>query len=277
MTKKPLILLTNDDGIHAPGIRSLWRAVAKHAKTMIVAPDSEKSGMGLATSPQAALRLKNVPWEESHPDAWCVNGTPGDCVKLGLNVLLKDRRPDLILSGINRGSNAGRCIFYSGTVGCVIEGALRGILGIAFSAENFQVTLYEPFEHLIFPIISLIMNNPPSPGTFFNVTFPTTPKIQGVRLARQGQSYWEGTPMSFRHREGHSYYSLKNDWNFLAKEDRESDIELLKEGFITIVPIHIREWTDFSYFDAQKETFKKSLSTHCLESKDRQRLQSEPS
>jgi 5'-nucleotidase len=253
MKKKPLFLLTNDDGIHAPGIRSLFQAVEKHADVVIVAPDSEKSGMGLATSPHRSLQLKNVLWD-NHPSAWSVNGTPADCVKLALSVVLQDKKPDLILSGINPGSNAGRCIFYSGTVGCVMEGALRGVLGIAFSAENLQKPLFKPFEPIVFPILSYILHHPPGKGTFFNVTFPDTENIQGIRLARQGQSYWAGNPSGIQHPEGHFSYSLNNDWHF-PEEEEESDIELLKKGFVTVVPIHIREWTDFSYFEKQKENF----------------------
>jgi 5'-nucleotidase len=267
MIKKPLVLLTNDDGIQAPGIESLWRSVKNHANTMIVAPDSEQSGMGLATSPNTLLHLKDVS-REGYPNAWCVNGTPADCVKLGLSVVLKDKKPDLILSGINRGSNAGRCIFYSGTVGCVIEGALRGILGIAFSAESYASPIYEYFEPYIFPIISLIIKHPPPLGTFFNVTFPSTTQVRGIRLARQGQSYWEGRPSKSHHPEGHLCYSLTDNWNFLPKENEESDIELLKEGFITIVPIHIREWTDVAYFQSQKEIFNTFPSTECLKSEN---------
>ncbi len=258
MKKKPSILLTNDDGVNAPGIQSLWRSVKEHSHTFIVAPDSEKSGMGVATSPNTSLHIKNVSWG-SHPYVWSVNGTPADCIKLGMNVILKDKQPDLIISGINKGSNAGRCIFYSGTVGGVIEGVLQGVLGIAFSSESHKQPLFEPFEPFIFPIISFILQHPPSAGTFFNVTFPNRTDIKGLRLARQGQGFWHGNPTPLQHTDGRLSYALTDGWHFPI-EDEESDIALLKKGYITIVPIHIREWTDFSYFEQKKELFDSSLT-----------------
>ena len=135
MTNRPFLLITNDDGIHAPGLKHLWEAVAEHAETSIVAPATEKSGCGLSITWAKPLRVHPIEWENKTP-CWSVSGTPADCIKMGLNVLL-DKPPHMILSGVNRGSNAGRTVLYSGTIGGVIEGALKGIPGIAFSFCDF--------------------------------------------------------------------------------------------------------------------------------------------
>src|SRR6185369_1933354 len=113
--KKPFLLLTNDDGINAPGIRHLWEAVHEFADVAIVAPGSEKSGCGLGITYTKPLHIQPIAWEKNTP-AWFLNGTPADCVKMALGVLL-DKKPDMIISGVNKGSNAGRTVLYSGTVG----------------------------------------------------------------------------------------------------------------------------------------------------------------
>ena len=132
MTRKPKILITNDDGIFAPGLRSLWQALVDYADVSIVAPTDDTSGAGAGITIKTPLRVDVVPWENG-TRAWKVNGKPADCVKLALGTILTEK-PDLIVSGINRGSNSGRTVFCSGTVGGVIEGALRKIPGIAFLA-----------------------------------------------------------------------------------------------------------------------------------------------
>ena len=123
MSKKPFLLITNDDGIRAPGIKHLWESVKDHADVAIVAPLVEKSGCGMSITWTKPLHIQEISWESNIP-AWSISGTPADCVKMAIAILL-DRRPDFIISGINRGSNAGRTVFYSGTVGGVIEGALK--------------------------------------------------------------------------------------------------------------------------------------------------------
>lgn len=114
MANKPRILLTNDDGISAPGLKHLWQALSDIADLSIIAPATEKSGVGLSITIREPLQIQSVDWEKGTP-AWKVNGTPADCVRLGLSVILKDR-PDLIVSGINRGANSGRNVLYSGTI-----------------------------------------------------------------------------------------------------------------------------------------------------------------
>ncbi len=253
---RPNILITNDDGIHAPGIKHIWEALSDIADITIVAPLSEKSGSGLGTTITKPLQFRPVDWEKETP-AWSVNGTPGDCVKMALSVILK-KQPDLIVSGVNRGSNAGRTIHYSGTVGAVIEGALRKIPGIAFSFQDFTVPALGTMSTHIRSLVQHFLKHPIPTHSFLNVTFPSKceEKIKGFRMARQGKGYWIESPEERLHPEGVPYYWLGGRWSH-HEEDPESDVALLKEGYLTAVPIHVREWTDHELLDLHRDPIQK--------------------
>ncbi|PIS03222.1 MAG: 5'/3'-nucleotidase SurE [Chlamydiae bacterium CG10_big_fil_rev_8_21_14_0_10_42_34] len=239
---RPFILITNDDGIHAPGIKHLWQAVHEFADIAIVAPQSEKSGSGLGITWTKPLHVHPIPWELNTP-AWTVNGTPADCVKMALAVVL-DKPPTMIISGINRGSNAGRTVLYSGTVGGVIEGALRGIPGIAFSFSDFDPPPLSATKDYIFPLIKHFINAPLPSGTLLNVNFPFNCKegVKGFKMARQGKSYWKESPDKRIHPEGAPYYWLGGQWGSV-EEDPSSDVSYLEQGYITATPIHVGEMT----------------------------------
>lgn len=252
MTEKPRILITNDDGIQAPGIQHLWSALAEYADITIIAPEREKSGAGVAITLQDPLFIQPVPWANQTP-AWKVTGTPADCVRLGLGSVL-NTPPDLIVSGINRGANSGRNVLYSGTIGGVIEGTLRNIPGIAFSCVDFANPDYEKTQRWVLSIVKHLLEHPLPRGTLLNVNFPMTEEILGVKLAKQGRSYWIEDLDHRVHPEGGSYYWLGGKWNPF-EEEADSDVYLLKEGFATAVPIHINELTDLKLFHERKEHF----------------------
>ncbi len=252
---KPLILISNDDGISAPGIKHLANSLAQDFSLAIVAPHGEKSGAGLSTTMIKPLHIHKVKWENNTP-AWKVTGTPADSVKLALSVLL-ERKPDLIVSGINRGSNAGRNILYSGTVGCVIEGAFRNIPGIAFSCTDLEKPNYQRFEKYIPSIVNHFLENKPPYGSFINVTFPENNlEIKGFKMARQGQSRWFENPDKRTHPEGHNYYWLGGEWLDHDEHD-DSEIKYLNQGYITAAPIHVNELTDVEFLKKHKENFEK--------------------
>ncbi|MCI0381971.1 MAG: 5'/3'-nucleotidase SurE [Chlamydiae bacterium] len=251
MNIKPNILLTNDDGIHAPGLMHLWKAVADFAKVTIVAPSVEKSGVGAALTLREPLSIDAISWEKN-THAWKITGTPVDCVRLATSLLL-EKKPDLILSGINRGSNAGRNVLYSGTIGGIIEGAFRGIQGIAFSCEDYDNPQYQLTEKYLLKIVQHILNHPLTPGTILNVNFPHLP-IKGIKLARQGQGYWIENPEKRVNPDGDPYYWQGGKWDE-KNEHEESDVALLKQGYIAAVPIHVGEMTDHHFFKERKEHF----------------------
>ncbi len=252
MSKKPHILIVNDDGIHAPGIKHLWKALFGKADISIIAPASEQSGMSVAFTSKVPLHIRPVAWEENTP-AWSVSGTPADCIRLGTSVIL-DRAPDLIVSGINKGDNSGRSVLFSGTVGGVIEGVLRGIPGIAFSCEEFDNPDYAIGEKYIYSIVKHVLEQPLPQGSFLNVTFPALGEIKGFKLTRQGKRYWKEEPQKGLHPEGHHYYWLGGT-QLHVEEHEESDVAMLKEGYLTATPIHVEELTDYSVLKTRKELF----------------------
>jgi 5'-nucleotidase len=257
MQKKFRILITNDDGIMAPGIRHLWEALDGVAELYIVAPATEQSAVGLAITIRHPIQIQAVEWKDQTP-AWKVTGTPADCVRLGMSVIL-DFSPDLIVSGINRGSNSGRNVLYSGTIGGIIEGTLRNIPGIAFSCVDFADPDYSKAVPFIAPLVRHILEHPLPPGTLLNVNFPDVENILGVRLARQGRGFWIEDPDKRVHPEGHDYYWLGGKWHE-HEEDEESDVHLLSKGFAAAVPIHISELTDLAHFHDRKEQFNEIFS-----------------
>lgn len=256
---RPFLLITNDDGIHAPGLKHLWQAVHEFADVAIVAPHHERSGCGLGITYTKPLHVHSQPWELNTP-TWSLNGTPADCIKMALTVLL-DRTPNMIISGVNQGSNSGRTVLYSGTVGGVIEGALRGIPGIAFSFSDLEAPPLSSTKQIIFPLIQHFLQNPLPEGTLLNVNFPYKCKegVKGVRIAKQGKGYWKEAPDRRIHPEGAPYYWLGGAWG-AVEEDPESDVALLEQGYVAVAPIHISELTCETTF--QKYRGKSLIATN---------------
>ena len=254
---RPKILITNDDGVYAEGIKALWQSVADFADVMVVAPSENVSGAGVSITLNNPLRMEEIEWA-SGKMAWKVSGRPADCVKLGLNAFAPGK-PDLILSGINRGSNSGRTVFYSGTVGGVIEGALRRVPGIAFSYENYDSPDFNQLKKYILPIVQHTLAHPLPDGTILNINFPDQP-FKGIRLAQQGLGYMNDDPDKRIHpTEKTPYYWLGEKWEH-HDEPHDSDVVLLSQGYITAVPIRVQELTHQLHIDNHRSVFEKELS-----------------
>lgn len=257
------ILITNDDGIEAPGIRHLIETLAPIGDIWVVAPETEQSGKSLSITTTESIALKQVDRFGSTL-AWSVRGTPADCTKIGLSIL--HLKPDLIVSGINKGSNAGRNVLYSGTVGGVVEGVLRGIPGIAFSCCDIKDPEYNRLTPFIPPIVEYILGNPLPAGTLLNVNFPHTkehmpwPKIseiQGIKLTRQGKGYWIERVVDAQTSHTLVKFSAQA---VVYEEEPDSDMHWLKMGYIAAVPIHVDELTDWRYFHGNKDSFEQITS-----------------
>lgn len=266
--KRPHILITNDDGIHAPGIQSLWLAIKEIADVTIVAPATEQSGVGLCTSLRQPLRLEKVLWHSHGKEGWSVSGTPADCIKMALRAVLTTP-PDLVLSGINRGSNAGRNLLYSGTVAAVIESTLSGIPGVALSLVDYQATSFDHVGKFVPEIVEYVLNHPFPRGTFLNVNFPAIEQgeVKGICLTKQGKEYWgENLDKRSHPVEGHFYYWLGAKI-LEFEEDEDSDISWLRKGYAAAVPIHIDNLTDFRHLDQQRDHFAQFTKAKALKPK----------
>ena len=236
--KNPLkILLTNDDGIHAPGLFALFEALKGRHELHIVAPEAEMSAVGHAITLVDPIRVKKVRKNGTF-FGYAVSGTPADCVKIAVQEIL-DPSPDMILSGINLGNNVGINILYSGTVSAATEGAFLGIPSAAISMgiqENQDFTFAAGFSG---KVIRLLLEGGLNRGTALNVNIPPVPpeKIKGVCLARQGTSWFEERFEKRCDPRGNVYYWLAGE-RFIENGNPENDSVALNDNNITITPIH---------------------------------------
>ena len=231
------ILLTNDDGIHAPGLSALHGALKKHHDLHIVAPEAEMSAVGHAITLVDPIRVKKV-YKNGDFFGYAVSGTPADCVKIAVQEIL-DPPPEMILSGINRGNNVGVNILYSGTVSAATEGAFLGIPSAAISLgiqENLDFAFAARFSR---KIVRFLMESGLRDGVALNVNIPpvSPEKIAGVRLARQGTSRFEERFERRHDPRGNVYYWLSGE-TFIENGNPDNDSAALKQNHITITPIH---------------------------------------
>jgi len=239
MTKKPLILVTNDDSIVAPGIRTLIEIANEFGEVYVVAPDGPQSGKGHAITLDQSLRCTEVPSDGPQKE-FKVSGTPADCVKMAINVVMP-RRPDLILSGINHGSNASVNVIYSGTMSAAVEGALERVQAIGFSLCEFSwEASFEAAKPYIRKVIQATLANGLPSGVCLNVNIPENDKApyKGMRVCRQGIGNWVEEFDARIDPFGRPYYWLTGKYENYDHGD-DTDIAALEDGYISIVPITV--------------------------------------
>jgi 5'-nucleotidase len=256
---KPLILVTNDDGIVAPGIRVLVEIAAQLGDVVVVAPDSPQSGQGHAITIHDPLRLKKVKLFPPEIEAWECSGTPVDCVKLAKHVVLKDRNIDLCVSGINHGSNASINIIYSGTLSAAMEASLEDIKSIGFSLDDFSFDAdFTPCKPWVREVMQYALEHPFSHGNLLNVNIPKLPadKIRGLRICRQADARWVEKFVEGRDPGGQPYYWLTGEFVNNDTGD-DTDVWALKNGYISVVP-SMHDLTNYKAMEAFRglETFK---------------------
>jgi len=242
---QPVILVTNDDGITAPGIRALVAAVKDLGTVVVVAPDSPQSGMGHAITIGKPLRLDRVSvFDDLGIAAYQCSGTPVDCVKLARDKIL-NAKPDLCVSGINHGSNASINVIYSGTMSAAMEAAIEGIPSVGFSLLDYNFdadfTIAKKVAHTV---ASRMLEKTMPPHMLLNVNIPvTTPgDFKGLKICRQADAKWAE---NFDHRidpRGRDYYWMTGQFVNMDTGDG-TDIEALKEGYASVVPIKF-DFTD---------------------------------
>ncbi len=251
MSPKPLILVTNDDGITAPGIRSLIKIMNSIGEVVVVAPDSPKSAMGHAITVNSTIHCTRIKIDSGPQKEFSCSGTPADCIKIAVNELLS-RKPDICVSGINHGSNSSINVIYSGTMSAAIEAGIQGIPGIGFSLLNYKWTAnFEPFTNFIKSITVNVLKNKISKNIILNVNMPkvnSNQQIKGVKICRQAKASWMERFDKRKNPIGKEYYWLAGEFIDNDKKD-DTDEWALKNNYISIVPIQF----DFTAYDVIEE------------------------
>jgi 5'-nucleotidase len=235
--KRPLILVTNDDGITAPGIRSLVEVAKKFGEVVVVAPDSPQSGMGHAVTLTKPLRLHKTDIFEG-VDSYECSGTPVDCVKIAVDKVLY-RKPDLCLSGVNHGSNSSINIIYSGTMSAAVEAALEGIPSIGFSLCDFSYEAdFSVAQYAAEQIVKQVLHYGLANNTLLNVNVPKVSKeeLKGIRICRQAMAKWEEEFDERQDPHGRHYFWLTGKF---VNNDKGEDTDewALANNFISVVPV----------------------------------------
>ena len=253
---KPLILITNDDSIHSKGIRTLIEVMAEIGEIVVVAPDSHMSGMSHAITLNSLLRLKK---SKLFPniEAYECSGTPADCVKIAKHEILKGRKIDLVVSGINHGLNTSISVLYSGTMAATLEAGLEGIPAIGFSMDDFASDA--DFSHIKTPIKSIaksVLENGNSQKLILNVNFPAknSEQIKGIKICRQNKGNWIESFEKRLDMSGKPYYWMGGGFEDSEPEADDTDVWAVKNNYISIVPCQI-DLTNYSQIETLKSIF----------------------
>lgn len=248
--KKPLILITNDDGFRAKGIEALIDSVKGLGEIIVVAPDGPRSGMSSAITSLVPLRA-HLEKEDTDFKLYSCSGTPVDCVKLGINELT-DRRPDIVLSGVNHGSNAAVAVLYSGTMGAALEGAVFKIPAIGFSLLDHDHNADFSFsKKYIRSLTEKVLNEGLPTGTCLNVNIPKGAEINGIRICRQTSGQWTAEFMTSKDGSQKQIYWLTGAFENDEPLDEMTDEWALANGFVSVVPVKV-DMTDHGYIESIK-------------------------
>ena len=237
MNDKPLILVTNDDGISAPGLRTLIHVMNTIGNVVVVAPDSPQSGMGHAVTINNTLHLEAVSIDDGPQQEYTCSGTPTDCVKIAISELL-DKKPDLCVSGINHGSNSSINIIYSGTMSAAVEAGVKGIPAIGFSLCDYSWNAnFENTKTYIQSITRSTLKNGLDQGTVLNVNFPKPiAEYKGIKICRQANAHWQETFDKRTNPMGKDYYWLSGTFENYDTGD-DTDEWALANHYIAVVPV----------------------------------------
>lgn len=235
--KRLQILVTNDDGVTAPGIRFLIDVMKEFGDITVMAPDKSQSGTSHAITFSEPLRIKTIEESKGYNEYSC-NGTPVDCVKLAENVILKSR-PDLLVSGVNHGSNASINVIYSGTMAAVIEGNIDEIPSIGFSLDSYSSTIdFEPARKLIRKIVQGIIDKGMPKDICLNVNIPQVDNIKGIKVCRQAKASWSEGFDSRMDPRGGNYHWLTGEFIVTDNGD-DTDLNAMADGYISVVPVQV--------------------------------------
>ena len=238
MSNRPLILITNDDGITAPGIRALIKIMNKIGDVVVVAPGSPQSGMGHAITVDNVLHCNPITIDDGPQLEYTCSGTPADCVKMAVSEIL-NKKPDLCVSGINHGANSSINVIYSGTMSAAVEAGIEGIPAIGFSLLDFKWHAdFKPSEEFVKKItLNALLNGIPE-GIVLNVNIPDLKEkdIKGIKICRQANGYWKEDFDKRKSPFGKEYYWLSGE--FVNKDKgQDTDVYALENGYVSVVPV----------------------------------------
>jgi 5'-nucleotidase len=236
MNQRPNILVTNDDGIFAPGIYALWEAMQEIGNTTVVAPDTEKSAVGHAITITDPIRVERIQRKNGF-DGFAVKGTPADCVKIAGRSLMKTP-PNIVISGINSGANVGSNIIYSGTVSAATEGTILGIPSIAISLNSIKGGDMTASQRVAVTVVNKVLENGLPKGVLLNVNVPNIPfdSIKGYRVTKQGKLVFKDRFEKREDPRGKFYYWMKGE--IINDTNSDTDGFAIQNDYISITPIH---------------------------------------
>lgn len=229
-------MISNDDGYHSPGIHALVDMVSDLADVLVCAPEAARSGFSCAFSAVDYLRLKRRN-DIGTAQVWSCSGTPVDCVKLALDQLCPNRRPDLILGGINHGDNSSVNNHYSGTMGIAMEGCLKYIPSVAFSScyYNEDANL-EPVRPYVVRLVKKVLTEGLPKGVCLNVNFPAEESFRGFKVCRMTYGRWVDEIVTARHPRGYDYYWVVGRYQNDEPENTDTDQWALNHGYVAVTP-----------------------------------------
>ena len=245
--KRPLLLISNDDGYQAKGIRELVKMLSDYGDILVCAPDSARSGYACAFSCTTPLTLT---LQEKRPgvEVWSCNGTPVDCVKMALAELCP-RRPDMVIGGINHGDHGSVNTHYSGTMGVVLEGCMKYIPSVAFSlCDHRDDADFEPLRPLIRQVTERVLRDGLPQGVCLNVNFPLVETFKGVRVCRMAKGTWGNEVTKCHHPRGYDYWWMVGTYTNDEPESEDTDNWALNHGYVAITPTQI-DVTAYSALD----------------------------
>jgi 5'-nucleotidase len=249
MKEKPIILISNDDGIGADGIKALAKEIKKFATVIVAAPHTQQSAVGHSISMSSPIRVKEeLVFRDFY--GYAVEGTPADSVKLAVHTLLKNRKIDLLISGINQGANTAINTIYSGTVSAATEGTILGLPSFAISLTSYTYKDFSNAAKFASKLAKAVIKYGLPKGTLLNVNVPAIKKINGVKITKQGKSSWDDTYEIRLDPANRKYYWLTGSMKKLDKTI-DFDVKAVDEGFISVTPIHY-DLTDYKMYEEMK-------------------------
>lgn len=250
-----LILMTNDDGLYATGLRTLLEVMEEFGKVVLVSTIESMSGMSQAMTVKTPLRVKLLEENEKRRVYAC-NGTPTDSIKLAVNQLV-EKKPDWVVSGINHGANSSVSVLYSGTMAAALEGCLYGINSVGFSLTSFSKTAdFKPCRNVIRTVMNHMASESLPPGICLNINIPAIPEeeIKGIRICRQAKGNWKEEFEKRKDPMGKTYYWLTGMFNNQEPGAKDTDEWALENGYVSVVPVSV-DMTAYGYIGRLKERF----------------------